>query len=391
VPESVTDVIVLGIGGSSLGMRAIAHALGGPPELRLRQQGDRAVYLADNSDPWLLSRLLETLTPQKTLVVTISKSGSTVETVAQWLVVRRWLETALGRRAREHQVFITDPERGVLQEFAVAESIPFFAIPPNVGGRFSVLSAVGLLPSILCNFDAKGMMQGAKELADACRTEELSQNPAGMLAALHVLHQRLRGHNQHVLMPYADALRPFGDWWVQLWAESLGKRLDRRGRWIECGPTPISAIGATDQHAQGQLFMEGPRNKLITFIEVSSAEKDLTLPKTAGPLSYLSGTSLTEILKAELQGSAVALANDGRPSLTLRVARLDARHLGALFFLFEAATAIAGEMMGINPFDQPGVEAGKRLTAGLLGRPGYEEEGKTARKAMDGDKRYYAL
>ncbi len=379
VDERIADVLVLGIGGSSLGTRAVLHALGGPPELGLTR---RRLHLPDNSDPWLLAALLGRLDPSRTLVVAVSKSGGTVETAAQLLVVRKWLADALGAaEARARLVYVTDPSRGPLREEADAEGIRAFDVPPNVGGRFSVLSSVGLLPARLSGLDAAGLLEGAAQMAEACRRTELRDNPAGILAALHVLHHRLRGRSVHVLMPYADALRPFAAWWVQLWAESLGKRRDRQERVVETGPTPIPAVGATDQHAQMQLFMEGPRDKLVTFIEVAEPGADLTIPESSGAFAYLGGKSLAEVLEAELRGTAQALAEDGRPSLTVRVARLDARSLGALFFLFEAATAFAGELYGIDAFDQPGVELGKRLASGLLGRPGYEEAGSEVREA----------
>jgi glucose-6-phosphate isomerase len=182
------------------------------------------------------------------------------------------------------------------------------------------------------------------------------------------------------MMPYADALRPFADWYVQLWAESLGKRHDRHGRVVESGPTPLSAVGATDQHAQMQLFMEGPRNKIVTFISVADAP-DLPIPATMGDFTYLGGHSLLEVLQAERRGTTLALASDGRPSVTIELPSLNAASLGALFFLYEAATAFAGEIYGIDAFDQPGVELGKRLASGLLGRPGYEEAAEEVREA----------
>lgn len=376
--DGVKDVLVLGIGGSSLGARAVLHALGGPPEVAGTR---RRLHLPDNSDPWLLSALLDHLSPRATVAVVISKSGGTVETAAQMLVVRRWLDQALGADARKHLIYVTDPQKGPLREQAEAEGITAFDVPSNVGGRFSVLSAVGLVPACLAGLDAGGMLEGAAEMARACQNTDVTQNPAGLLATLHVLHHRLRGRDVSVLMPYADALRPFAAWYVQLWAESLGKRTDRQLRIVESGPTPIPAVGATDQHAQMQLFMEGPRNKLITFIRVAERERDLDIPASDGPFAYLGGHSMGQVLDAELRGTAQALAEDGRPSITIRLQRLDARALGALFFLYQAATAFAGELYGIDAFDQPGVELGKRLATGLLGRPGLEEAGEKVREA----------
>ncbi|MFW6050836.1 MAG: glucose-6-phosphate isomerase [Myxococcota bacterium] len=379
---AIEDVLVLGIGGSSLGARAIHQALGGPPELARAAPGRRRLHFPDNSDPWQLVALLEHLAPERTLAVVTSKSGGTVETAAQYLVVREWLAKDLGAdTARKHLVLVTDPEKGPLRDLARGEHIDAFDIPPNVGGRFSVLTPVGLLPARLAGVDARGLLDGAAAVAEACERRALRENPAALLAALHVLHHRRFGHAIHVLMPYADALRPFAAWFVQLWAESLGKRHDRAGAQVENGPTPLPAVGATDQHAQVQLFMEGPRDKLVTFVAVDEPAHDLPIPTSTGPFAYLGGHTLGGLLDAERRGTTLALAEDGRPSLTVHLPRVDARTLGALFFLYEAATALAGELYDVNAFDQPGVELGKRLASGLLGKPGHEDAAAQVRDA----------
>jgi glucose-6-phosphate isomerase len=376
LPDAITDVLVLGIGGSSLGGRALYHALIGPPELALPSAGKRRLHFPDNSDPWLFARLLDALRPEQTVALVISKSGGTVETAAQMLVVEAWL----GALRTKQLVLITDPERGALRELARAEGLPSFPVPPNVGGRFSVLSAVGLVPAALAGMDTRALLEGAAVMAEACRRPSLRENPAGLLATLNVAHHERFDRGIHVLMPYADALRPFAAWYVQLWAESLGKRVDRQGEVVERGPTPLAAVGATDQHAQGQLFMEGPRDKLLTFIAIEARDGDLGIPRTEGPNAYLGGHRFGELLDAERRGTTLALAKDGRPSLTLTLPRLDAHSLGALFFLYEATTAIAGALYDVDPFDQPGVEAGKHLAFGLLGREGYEEVGARVRE-----------
>ncbi|MBC7174000.1 MAG: glucose-6-phosphate isomerase, partial [Polyangiaceae bacterium] len=357
LPTAITDVLVLGIGGSSLGGRALYQALIGPPELCRASTGRRRLHFPDNSDPWLLARLLRELRPESTLALVISKSGGTIETAAQMLIVDAWL----GKHAQSQLVAVTDPESGTLRELVRTRGLRSFPIPSNVGGRFSVLTAVGLLPAALAGIDAPGLLEGAKSMADACRRPSLRENPAGLIAMLHVVHHERFGRNIHVLMPYADALRPLAAWYVQLWAESLGKRFDRSGNQVEKGPTPLPAVGATDQHAQVQLFMEGPRDKLVTFIAVENVEDDLAIPSTEGSNSYLGGHRLSALLDAERRGTTLALAQDGRPSLTISLPRLDARSIGALLFLYEAATAIAGELYDIDAFDQPGVEEGKRL------------------------------
>jgi glucose-6-phosphate isomerase len=270
---------------------------------------------------------------------------------------------------------VTDPEKGSLRGLATEHGLKTLPIPSNVGGRFSVLTACGLLPMRLTGLDAKALLRGARAMAKRCENPDLLQNPAGIVAAVHLQHMRLFDRNIHVLMPYCDALKPIAAWFVQLWAESLGKRIDRSGRVVEVGPTPLPAVGATDQHAQVQLFIEGPKDKLVTFIAVDEPlGGDVTMPESQGDLAYLSGHTMFELLDAERRGTALALARNGRPSLTVHLPRLDAEQLGALLFLFEAATAFAGELLDIDAFDQPGVEEGKRLAFGLLGRPGYEAQ-----------------
>jgi glucose-6-phosphate isomerase len=369
------DVLVLGIGGSSLGGRSIIQALRGPVEVHHREATAPRVHFPDNSDPFLLHALLNAARPERTLVVAISKSGGTVETAASLLLVRAFLRDALGEQGmRDRLVIITDPDRGPLRELVARESLASLPVPTNVGGRFSVLTAVGLFPAALAGVDVRELLRGAETMRRACEAPSLRENPAGLYAVLHVAHHERHARGIHVLMPYADALRPFAAWFVQLWAESLGKRHDVAGRIVERGPTPVPAVGATDQHAQVQLFVEGPRDKLVTFIAVTHQEHDLTVPHEEGAFAYLGGVSMCALLEAERRGTALALARDGRPSVTLRVDRLDAATLGALFFFFEAATAFAGELYAVDAFGQPGVELGKRLASGLIGRPGFEKE-----------------
>jgi glucose-6-phosphate isomerase len=380
VPSSIEDVLVLGIGGSSLGTRAILQALVGPPELAFTRTG-RRVHLPDNSDPWFLAALLPKLDPSRTLVLAVSKSGGTVETAAQLLVVRAWLEETLGAAWTKHLAAVTDPKAGPLREFVSAHGLASFDVPPNIGGRFSVLTPVGLLAAMLAGVDVAALLRGATTMAESCERTSLAENPAGIFAAVHFLHHKEHGRMIHVFMPYADGLRSTAAWFVQLWAESLGKRTNRAGKVVEVGPTPLPAVGATDQHAQMQLFMEGPRDKLVTFIEVETAATDFSIPPVEGAFGYLGGHTLHGLLSAELRGTRVALAADGRPSLTISLPTLSPESLGALLFLLEAATAFAGELYDINAFDQPGVEAGKRLAFGLLGKAGFEDARRTVEEA----------
>ena len=368
------DVVVLGIGGSALGPVALRNALRAP-QWNALDDAARApwprLHVLDNVDPVTISALLERVTLRDALFVVISKSGGTAETMAQYLIVRDRIVRA-GLAASEHLVFVTDPAKGALRPIANAEGIPALDIPSNVGGRFSVMSPVGLLPAALIGIDVAELLGGAAAMRDRCAPNRLTENPAGAFAVLQWLADTTAGKHVHVLMPYADPLRDISAWFVQLWAESLGKR---RADGRHVGPTPVPALGATDQHSQVQLFMEGPLDKTVTFLAVDEPAVDVTIPalhSNVPDLAYLGGHSLWELLNTERRATAGALAARGRPSATIELPRVDAWHVGELMMFFAIATAYAGALYDINAFDQPGVELGKQFTYGIMGRPGFE-------------------
>lgn len=373
------DVVVLGIGGSGLGAIALKEALLGP-FWNSRSDEEREhfprLHVVDNPDPHTFQALLDRLDPTTTMFNVVSKSGATAETMAQYLVAREWIEAAVGEdKARGHFLFTTDPGTGALRQIADAEDIPSLPVPENVGGRFSVLSPVGLLPAAVCGVDPHELLEGAAEVVERCRTDRLADNPAGLLAVL--LHQADAegGRPIHVLMPYADRLRPLALWFQQLWAESLGKAETRSGERRPTGPTPLAAVGATDQHSLLQLLMEGPHDKVVLFVEVEDPEIDVPIPERhpgIPALAYLGGHTLGELLAVERTATAEALRREGRPNATITLPRIGARSLGQLFMLFQIATVYAGALYDVDPLDQPGVELGKRLTYGLMGREGSE-------------------
>jgi glucose-6-phosphate isomerase len=373
-------VLVLGIGGSALGTKALLDALRAPAWNELDDEGRDffpRLTVLENVDPTSVAAALKRIDPRRVLVNVVSKSGGTAETMAQYLVVRAWLDEALGPAAYRHLVFTTDPARGALRELATQEGIATLTVPPGVGGRFSVLSPVGLLPAALVGIDIAGLLVGARAALDQAQSDDLLRNPAALYAGLHWAADTWLGARLHVLMPYTDRLRQLAEWYRQLWAESLGKRLDRRGQPVHTGPTPVGAVGATDQHSQVQLFMEGPFDKALTFIVVDDLGVDVPIPARAGlpaDLAYLPGHSLGELLRAEYAATAAALARMGRMNLTLRLPDLSAASVGELLMFFQVATGYAGVWYGIDPFDQPGVELGKRLTYAAMGRRGYEAE-----------------
>ena len=383
------DVVVLGIGGSALGPIALRTALR-KPQWNLLDAGERdlrpRLHVLDNLDPATVGGLLErVLKLERTLFIVTSKSGGTAETMAQYLVIREALEKHR-LEPKDHIVFVTDPQKGALRLLARQEAIPAFQIPANVGGRFSVLSPVGVLPAALIGIDTAGLLEGAGDLARRCAAEKVGENPAGVFATLQFLADTSHGKHVQVLMPYSDALRDMAAWFVQLWAESLGKT---RGD-ASVGPTPVAALGATDQHSQVQLFMEGPEDKTVTFI-ATPARDDVEIPKLhpkVTELSYLGGHKLGEVLDIERRATAGALATRGRPNMTIELDAVDAAHVGGLFMLFEIATIYAGALYDVNPLDQPGVELGKQFTYAMLGRGGFDEARAEWDRLPESDPRY---
>jgi glucose-6-phosphate isomerase len=362
-------LVVDGIGGSALGALAVQTAL---------RPTRRRLVVLDNVDPEEVHARLSSLDPARTAVNVVTKSGSTAETMANLLVLLDWMEKALGERHRRRWSATTDPQKGDLLVLARRLGIPTLAVPPNVGGRFSVLTPVGLMPAAFLGVDVDGLLEGARAMRAHCWKTAPERNVGVVGAVLLYLMATRRGRNIQVLMPYAAALVHLADWYRQLWAESLGKRHDKRGRLVETGQTPVVSLGATDQHSQVQLYMEGPHDKVVTFLGVERFRRDIKLPRRHADLAslgYLGGATLGRLLDAERRGTESALTAAGRPNFTYSLPQVSAHVLGQLFYLFEFQTALSGELLGIDPFDQPGVEAGKIATYALMGRPGYEREG----------------
>jgi glucose-6-phosphate isomerase len=373
------DVVVLGIGGSALGARALHQALCHPQHNKFpmaRRHLKLGLWVADNIDPDHLYGLLDGLDMRRTAFNVISKSGHTAETLAQFLWLYHLLKGRVGEaKARERLVITTDPEAGPLRSLAAREHLAALAVPPNVGGRFSVLSAVGLLPAVLAGIDVEELLAGARFMDQRLQDAAPDQNPAYRLAALCYLYATAKDRPILVFMPYASSLAGIAEWFCPLWAESLGKRLDLQGNVVHAGSTPVRALGATDQHSQLQLYMEGPPDKLITFVAVDKFKHSLELPNLypdQEALSYLGGHSLDELLRVERQATAFNLMKAGRPNLTLHLPEVNAFTIGQLIYLLEAMTVAAGFLFGVNTFDQPGVEGGKQTTYGLMGRAGFE-------------------
>ncbi|MEM7165893.1 MAG: glucose-6-phosphate isomerase [Planctomycetota bacterium] len=362
-------IVLLGIGGSALGARTILDALA-PESTR--------VEILDNIDPHTIEGIARRLPLDKTAFVVTSKSGSTAETIAQFLFFREQLLANRVKDWQRHFVVITDPERGPLRELAAREGLPTLPVPPEVGGRFSVLTPVGLLPAALCGIDISELIAGAKAMRDGILADP-NEHPVTQLAAAHTVLARDGGATIQVLMSYCDRLRTFGAWFAQLWGESLGKKVARGSETpVWRGSTPLPAVGATDQHSLVQLFAEGPADKQYIFVGAEAEDATGALPANAAELhadfGYLAGHSLRELFRAEHAGTIQALRTVGRPVTELTVDQVDARHLGALFVFFETLTAVVGDLYEVDPFDQPGVEAGKIAAFARMGRSGYAEK-----------------
>ena len=373
------NLVIIGMGGSALGARTLRDALLGSlwnERSNEERAGRPRMYILNNVDPGAVLDVVEYLDLRRTLFNVVSKSGSTAETMALYLVLEGLLIEELGKeKVGEHFVFTTDPENGALRSIAEAEGINSLPIPGNVGGRFSVLSPVGLFPAALAGMDAAALLGGAARADEYCRTPVLGENAAGLMATLlHVAHSEL-GASIHVLMPYSERLRSFSFWFQQLWAESLGKAHDRSGNVVHTGPTPLPAVGVTDQHAQVQLFMEGPLDKVVIFVALTGTQRDMKIGghrASVPSVAYLGDHTLGQLMDAERRATAEALRRNGRANMTFEIEYLDASTLGELFMLMSVATIYAGALYDVNPLDQQGVEMGKQLTYGLMGREGYD-------------------
>ncbi len=388
LPDHIDTMVVLGIGGSSLGPHAVHSALTRPfDSLHSREPGaPRRLFFPDNSDPVSFAALLEVLDLERTVFNIVTKSGGTAETAAQTLLVIDALTTRLGAGAlSKHVVVTTDPERGALRQVAERFDLPSFPVPGPVGGRFSVLSAVGLVPAAVAGIDVVGLLDGARAMRDAVLAEgagTIDSNPALALAALLHDHDRRHGRRVVVMMPYADALYDCADWFRQLWAESLGKARGTDGSELHTGPLPVASRGATDQHSQLQLYTEGPDDKVYILLSANRRDCELTMPDAGisdlDAYGYLVGRGMGELLDAERLGTLSSLAGRGRPTATISLDEVSAPCVGALFMLLQAATAFAGPLYGVDPYDQPGVEEAKRLAFGALGREGFDPPAQVA-------------
>ncbi len=378
IREESEYFVVLGIGGSALGPISVFQALCHMHynDLPKNKRNGPKFYVEDNIDPERMQALLDVIEVEKTTFNVITKSGATSETMAQYLIILDILKQKLGDKYNSHIIATTSSNKGNLIKIAKNENFKTFFIPDSVGGRFSELSPVGLLPASVLGIDIKEMLQGAKYMDTICNSASIESNMALANALISYLAIK-NGKNISVMMPYSDGLKYIADWYCQLWAESLGKAVDNDGNYIYVGQTPVKSLGVTDQHSQVQLYTEGPFDKITTFLAVENYRTTITISdgyKDIPDVNFLSGHTLNELINAERVATEYALTVKNRLNRTIYLPTINAFTIGQLLFFFELETAYVGEMLNINTYNQPGVEEGKNATYALLGKLGYDKK-----------------
>ncbi len=352
--ENSSDIVLFGIGGSSLGARALAA-------LRPHDAKGPRFSVIDNPDPFSFTDALARVDLKTTRFVAVSKSGTTAETLLQTLAAADAIEKAGGGKwLKDHFVIVTEPKPSALRAFAEQIGAPILDHPLGVGGRYAVLTIVGMFPALLMGLDAKALREGAAAVLENALSGGASGPSAG--AALHFALAKSGRLRETVLWPYADRLDIFGAWWRQLWAESLGK--DGQGS------MPISALGPVDQHSQLQLYLDGPGGALFTILTTDTKGAGPTAPRERAEalgLSYLAGKSMGDLVDAEARATAETLFKRGRPVRRIHVPKIDERALGGLFMHFMLETIVMARLMGVDAFNQPAVEEGKILARKYLG------------------------
>jgi glucose-6-phosphate isomerase len=389
-------LVVLGIGGSDLGARAVISALRHPyANFMDGREGMRVFFLGGNTDPCEVKETIQLLDLSRTAINVISKSGDTVETMSTFIYLRDLLIQEVGYDAhKKHIIATTDADKGTLRTIVEREGYDSLIVPNNVGGRFSVLSTVGLFPIACAGISIGELLAGAQAYCETFyKQNEQTLHQTEIFAALHYLGYTRHGQNVHVLLPYSNHMRETGFWFRQLWAESLGKKDDLSGKEVFVGPTPVAALGATDQHSQFQLYYEGPFDKVFTFIKVEDIECEVVIPgayQDITGVAYMKDKKLGDILHAELIGSALALAERRRPNGCIVMPARTPFYVGQLLQFFEVATAYMGGFLHINTYDQPGVELGKMNAYALMQREGFEERASQLQNLMGAMGKYVA-
>ncbi len=351
--ENIQTVVWVGIGGSGLGPKVLQEVFESPKT--------PAFIVIDTIDPAVLGMHLELIDWKSALLVVVSKSGGTLETMSAFFACFDRLKDSVKSHPGSRVIAITDPEGGALHTFAKENRMTMLPIPRNVGGRYSIFTPVGLLALGLLNGDINAFCRGAKEMDTHCQEATLSRNPAASLAAVQYLLDTRRAYPIRVIMPYSDRLVSLARWEQQLLAESLGKNEGNN-------PIPVAAIGTQDQHSLLQQWMAGPRKQWHLFIRELDKPR-LEVPKNVpSSFAYIGGKTFGQLLDACYEGTSQALTQVKRPHATISLQRLDEYHMGQLFFLLMAEVVYLGKLYRVDPYGQPGVEIGKQITKGLLSK-----------------------
>lgn len=376
--KDVDVVVVIGIGGSYLGAKAVIDALSNSFVQYTKGSHPHIVYAGQNIGEDYHAELLDYLKTQSVSCIVISKSGTTTEPAIAFRLIKQHIEEKYGKEeAKRRIVAITDESKGALRQLADTEGYKTFVIPDNVGGRYSVLTPVGLLPIAVAGFDISKLVEGAKQMAEQCKPEVIfAQNPAEQYAAIrNVLYGK--GKKVEMLVNFNPKLHFMAEWWKQLYGESEGKE--------NKGIFPAAADFSTDLHSMGQYIQEGERILFETFLGVGNVSQDLLVPadkENLDKLNFLAGKHIDDVNKMAELGTILAHIDGGVPAIRLNIEKIDEANLGGLIYFFEKACGISGYMLGVNPFNQPGVEAYKANMFALLDKPGFEEEGKKIRARL---------
>lgn len=390
VENRFDNVIILGLGGSALGGKAVCEALL-PPFWNFLTKEQRnnfpRIFFLDNIDPDTMNALIKMVDLKKTLVNVITKSGSTAEVMAQFMVFKDLMEKELGDDYRKNIIATTDRNMGILKQLSDQEGYKTFFIPDDVSGRFSVFSAVGLLPFALVGIDIEEITQGIKDMDLALKNTDIHCNIAAQNALIHYLMDVKKRKKISVMMPYSDRLRFVADWYCQLWAESLGKEHDNNNNIVHTGQTPIKAIGVTDQHSQMQLYNEGPNDKIINFLRIKQFDTTLEIPEIFEytGVGYLGGKSINKLINAEADSTMASLIDYNRPNVTITIPEITPYYMGQLLYMFEVQTAIAAALYNIDAFNQPGVVQIENYTYALMDRRGYEDSANELKAKLSPD------
>jgi glucose-6-phosphate isomerase len=374
------NVVIIAVGGSSLAARclidSLAHSQHNSLDAKVRKNAPRVFY-ANSPDPTYLQQLLDVLDIKKSLFVLVSKSGATSETLAVWLWLVELIKKKSGKSAlSQHAVIISEHDKSPLHDFAKQEKIDTLPIQHNLPGRYGVLGNAGLFAAGLCGIDYELVLAGAADMDKRCRQGDAYSNPAYMHALIHYLLTRKRRKTMHATYAFSHGLYAVSLWYAHLNAVSLGKMLNRKGKAVHVGPSPVTALGPNDQHGHMQLFSEGPYDKVLTYITAENYGPTLAIPahypkwEAAQHLAHSDGNSL---MHHAYRSSEYHITQTGRPNMTIRLDDITPHSVGGLIYLLQLSTVMSAELYGIDPFDQPGVELGKQAIFAQNGRPGFED------------------